>query len=87
VVNQGGVQKRGQEAQLLILLGSIAASTGDRTQAIQYLEQAGQFASSVQFYRMEADAMFELAKLYRSEIASRNRNSRPTAERFSPLGC
>ena len=58
-------QKRGHEAELLILLGSVAASTGDRTQAIQYLEQAGQFASSVQFYRMEADAMFELAKLYR----------------------
>jgi tetratricopeptide (TPR) repeat protein len=58
-------QKRGHEAQLLILLGIVAASTGDRTQAIQYLEQAGQFATSVQFYRMEADAMFELAKLYR----------------------
>jgi CHAT domain-containing protein len=58
-------QKRGHEAQLLILLGTVAASTGERTQAIQYLEQAGQFASSVQFYRMEADAMFELAKLYR----------------------
>src|SRR6201993_3201653 len=47
------------------VLGSVAASTGDRTQAIQYLEQAGQFATAVQFYRMEADAMFELAKLYR----------------------
>src|SRR6266700_5527590 len=53
-------QKRGHEAQLLILLGTVAASTGDRTQAIQHLEQAGQFASGVKFYRMEADAMFEL---------------------------
>ena len=58
-------QKRGHEAALLILLGTVAESTGDRTQAIQYLEQAGKFATSVQFYRMEADAMFELAKLYR----------------------
>jgi CHAT domain-containing protein len=58
-------QKRGHEAALLILLGTVAEGTGDRTQAIQYLERAGQFATSVQFYRMEADAMFELAKLYR----------------------
>src|SRR5438132_11452622 len=70
-------QKRGHEAQLLILLGSVAASTGDRTQAIQYLEQAGQFASSVQFYRMEADAMFELAKLYRDsgDLATADRRA------------
>ena len=58
-------QKRGHEAELLIILGTVAESTGDRTHAIQYLEQAGQFATAVQFYRMEADAMFELAKLYR----------------------
>jgi CHAT domain-containing protein/tetratricopeptide (TPR) repeat protein len=58
-------QKRGHEAALLILLGTVAESTGDRTRAIQYLEQAGEFATRVQFYRMEADAMFELAKLYR----------------------
>ena len=57
--------KRGHEAQLLILLGSVAAQTGDKQQAIAYLENAGQFATGVQFYRMEADAMFELAKLYR----------------------
>ena len=30
-------QKRGHEAQLMILLGSVAASAGDRTQAIQYM--------------------------------------------------
>ncbi len=58
-------QKRGHEAELLIISGTVAESTGDRTDAIQYLEQAGQFATAVQFYRMEADAMFELAKLYR----------------------
>ena len=58
-------QKRGHEAQLLILLGRLTAQMGDRTQAIAYLESAGQFATQVQFFRMEADAMFELAKLYR----------------------
>ena len=71
-------QKRGHEAQLLILLGTVAASTGDRTQAIQQLEQAGQFASSVQFYRMEADAMFELAKLYRDSGDLATADSRAT---------
>ena len=58
-------QKRGHEAQLLILLGRLTAQMGDRPQAITYLEGAGQFATQVQFFRMEADAMFELAKLYR----------------------
>ena len=58
-------QKRGHEAQLLILLGELASQTGDRKQGIAYLEDAAQFASRVQFYRMEADAMFDLAKLYR----------------------
>ncbi len=57
--------KRGHETQLLILLGQLASETGDRNQAIAYLEDAGQFATRVQFFRMEADAMFELAKLYR----------------------
>jgi CHAT domain-containing protein len=58
-------QKRGHQAQLSILLGRLAAQVGNRRQAIAYLEDAGQFATRVQFYRMEADAMFELARLYR----------------------
>ena len=58
-------QKRGHEAQLLIVLGRLAAQTGNKQEAIADLEDAGQFAARVQFYRMEADAMFELAKLYR----------------------
>ena len=58
-------QKRGHEAQLLILLGKLAAQTGDRQQAIANLEDAAQFSKRVQFFRMEADAMFELATIYR----------------------
>ena len=57
-------QKRGHEAELLILLGRLASKTGDRKQAIADLESAAQFAKRVQFFRMEADAMFELATLY-----------------------
>jgi CHAT domain-containing protein/tetratricopeptide (TPR) repeat protein len=58
-------EKRGHEAQLLILLGKLSAQKGDRQQAVKYLEDAGQFATQAQFYRMEADAMFELAQIYR----------------------
>jgi len=58
-------QKRGHEAEPLILLGRLASQTGDRKQAIADLESAGQFSKRVQFFRMEADAMFELATLYR----------------------
>jgi len=58
-------QKRGHEAQLLILLGKLAAQIGNTREGIASLEEAGQFATRVQFFRMEADAMFELAKLYR----------------------
>jgi CHAT domain-containing protein len=57
-------KKRGHEAQLLILLGKLAEQEGDRQQAVKYLEDAGQFATQSQFYRMEADAMFELAQIY-----------------------
>src|SRR5580704_881864 len=58
-------QKRGHEAELFILLGRLASQTGDRKQAIADLENAAQFSKRVQFFRMEADAMFELATLYR----------------------
>ena len=58
-------EKRGHEAQLLILLGKQVEQEGDRQQAVKYLEDAGQFATQSQFYRMEADAMFELAQIYR----------------------
>jgi len=58
-------QKRGHEAELFILLGRLASQTGDRKQAIADLESAAQFSKQVQFFRMEADAMFELAMLYR----------------------
>src|SRR5207245_3501516 len=53
------------EAQLLVLLGRLTAQNGDSRQAITYLEGASQFATQVQFFRMKADAMFELAKIYR----------------------
>jgi CHAT domain-containing protein len=58
-------QKQGHQAQLLIILGKLAAQNGNQQEAIADLEDAGRLAASVKFYRMEADATFELAKLYR----------------------
>jgi CHAT domain-containing protein len=58
-------EKRGHEAELLVRLGRLAAQTGNRKQALTDFENAGQLATSVQFYRIEADAMYELAQLYR----------------------
>ena len=58
-------QKQGHAAQLLIILGKLAVQQRNEREAIADLEDAGQFATRVRFYRMEADAMFELAKLYR----------------------
>jgi CHAT domain-containing protein len=58
-------EKRGHEAQVLILLGKLASQKGDRQGAVKYLEDASQFAARGQFYRMEADSMFELAQIYR----------------------
>jgi CHAT domain-containing protein len=58
-------RKRGHEAQLLIVLGKLAAQNGNKEEAIADLEDAGRLAAGVKFYRMEADDMFELARLYR----------------------
>ena len=58
-------QKQGHSAQLLIILGKLAAQEGNKREAIADLEDAGELAIGIRFYRMEADAMFELAKLYR----------------------
>jgi CHAT domain-containing protein len=58
-------QKQGHVTQLLILLGELATRMPDTRQAFAYLEDAGQIATRLQYYRIEADAMFDLAKLYR----------------------
>ena len=71
-------EKRGHEAQPPILLGKLAAQKGDRQQAVKYLEDAGQFATQAQFYRMEADAMFELAQIYRDAVDLATADTRAT---------
>jgi CHAT domain-containing protein len=58
-------QKKGHEAQILMLLGNEAAQNGDKQQAITYLEEASQLATKMQYYSVGRDSLFELAKLYR----------------------
>lgn len=59
--------RRGHESQLYIDLGKAARAKGDREGAITYLRKASDLARSAQFYRMDADAMYELAGVYRSQ--------------------
>src|SRR6202790_5224706 len=54
--------KRGHDAQLLILLGKLAAQTGNRQQALTNLEDAGKVATRLKFYRMEGAAILESLK-------------------------
>src|SRR2546425_3441229 len=46
-------QKQGHAAQVLILLGELSEKSGNRTEAIRYLEAAGAKASQLRFYRSE----------------------------------
>ena len=84
-------QKQGHSAQLLIVLGKLTAKQGDKRAAITDLEEAGQLAVRVRFNRMEADAMFELAKLYRDLGDIETADARAThglaaSQRFSRSG-
>jgi len=60
-------QKRGHEAQLAHPARKLAAQTGNTLlRASASLKKPDNSQLEVQFFRMEADAMFELAKLYRT---------------------
>jgi len=62
--------RRDHESQLYIVLGRMAEARGDKDAAIKYLKylkSASDLARNAQFYRMDAESMFELASLYRTE--------------------
>jgi len=59
--------KRGHEAQILILLGKVSLATNDIVHAVAYLQAAGELSRSTQFYRVEGEAMSELAAIYRAQ--------------------
>jgi len=60
-------QKKGHEAQLLILLGRVCLKTGKVTEAVHYLETAVATAGGLNFYRMQGDALFDLAEIYEDQ--------------------
>ena len=55
--------KQGHEIQFLILLGKVYAGAQDQEKALEYLEAAGTLAQKLKYYRVLAQAMFELAKI------------------------
>lgn len=58
-------EKFGHQSQILVNRGELALRIGDRAGAIAYLEEGGSLARQHAFFRMTAQAMFDLAKIYR----------------------
>jgi CHAT domain-containing protein/tetratricopeptide (TPR) repeat protein len=56
--------KKGHEIQLLIILGGVYAGAKDYAKALEHLESAGQLALGRKYYRILAQAMLELARIY-----------------------
>src|SRR5205823_13749123 len=59
--------KIGHETQVLILLGELALKSGNPQRAAEYLEDASQRGTQLRFYRMVAQAMLDLATIYRDK--------------------
>lgn len=72
--------KFGHQSQIFIQLGELELQTGDRDAAIAHLEQAGQLGWTHAFYRMAAQAFFDLTSIY-----SQNGDLK-SAERYASLG-
>ncbi|HYM79661.1 MAG TPA: CHAT domain-containing protein [Candidatus Dormibacteraeota bacterium] len=58
-------EKYGHQSQILVEKGELALRTGNRQQAIEYLQQGGDLGQKHAFFRMAAQAMFDLARIYR----------------------
>lgn len=60
-------QRQGHEAQTLILLGRLSIRTGNVAEAVGELEAAAATSERLNYYRMEGDVLFELAKVYEQQ--------------------
>jgi len=58
-------QRHGHEAMIFLYLGELALQSGDRQNAMQYLEQAADLSQKHEFYRTVGEAKIDLAGLYR----------------------
>ena len=56
--------KLGHQTMILQLLGELAIQTGDRPQAMKYLEQSAELAQKYKFYRTVGQSMIDLAGIY-----------------------
>ncbi len=61
------LDKRGHQAQILILLGDLAVANKNVPEAIKYFDSAAELSRISQFRRMEAEAMYNLATIYRKQ--------------------
>jgi tetratricopeptide (TPR) repeat protein len=57
-------QREGHAAQTLILLGKLSLKTGNQAAAVNEMEGAVAVAGKFNYYRMDADALFDLANIY-----------------------
>jgi CHAT domain-containing protein len=73
-------EKYGHQAEILIEDGEIALRTGNRQKALDSLEQGGYLARQHAFFRMAAQAMFDLARIYRDDGDLRS------AENYAAIG-
>jgi CHAT domain-containing protein len=60
-------QRQGHEAQTLILLGRLSLKTGNTSVAVSQMEAAAATSERLNYFRMEGDALFELAKVYEQQ--------------------
>ena len=60
-------EKHGHEAQILILFAELSLATNNVPEAEKYLRDAGELSRTSQFRRMESEAMYQLATIYRNE--------------------
>lgn len=71
--------KYGHQSQILVNKGELALRTGNRQKAIEYLETGGDLARKHAFFRMAAQGMFDLARIYRDDGDLRSAEERATA--------
>jgi CHAT domain-containing protein len=59
--------KRDHQAEMLILLGELSLADNNVGKAENYLQNAAELSRTSQFPRMESEAMYELATIYRQQ--------------------
>lgn len=56
--------RQGHEAQSLIFLGKLSLKSGNKTEAINEMEEAAAIAGKFNYYQLDEDDLFELAQIY-----------------------